>query len=142
FISSLSAALSQTVNSPVPSLTSLSSTSATEGAASLTLTLTGTGFVPNSQVRWNGTALTTTFVSGTLLQAAVPVGNLANANVFSITVFNPGPGGGITAAQSFSVVDAPITATGSTIVAAQGTAFAGTVAIITDSNTAGAASEF
>ena len=56
-----------TVNNPVPTITSLSPTSATAGAAAQTLTINGTNFVSTSTVTYNGVAHTATFVSSTQL---------------------------------------------------------------------------
>jgi len=69
-----SAGVSVTVSnaSPVPVLTSHAPASVTAGAAGFTLTVTGSGFVPGSTVRWDGAARTTTFSSATQLTAAIP----------------------------------------------------------------------
>jgi PhoPQ-activated pathogenicity-related protein len=148
FNTSTSGALTQTVNSPgtpptpTPTLTSLSSTSAIEGAADLTLTLTGTLFGATSQVQWNGTPLATTLVSSTQLLATIPAVNLVEDGVIAITVSNPGSSGGISNAQSFTVADAPITAAGLTVRATQGTSFTATVAMLSDANPAADASDF
>ena len=60
------------------------------GGQSFTLTVNGTGFVPGSVVQWNGTALATTYVSGSRLTATVPASDIAVAVTASITVANPG----------------------------------------------------
>src|SRR5438105_4639845 len=44
------------VNAPLPTITSISPTTAQANSGALTLTVTGTGFVSNSVVQWNGTA--------------------------------------------------------------------------------------
>jgi uncharacterized delta-60 repeat protein len=131
-----------TVNNPVPTLTSLSRTAATEDTAGMTLSVTGTGFVPTSQARWNGLPLATTLVSGTQLQATIPTAYLAEEGVFAIGVFNPGPGGGFSATQTFTVIDAPITASGLKIVATQGSSFTGPVAVLSDANPGANAGDF
>lgn len=82
-------AQSVAVGNPTPTLTSLSPSSAVAGGAGFTLTVTGTGFVSGSAVDWNGTALTTTYVSATTLTATVPAGDIAAAGTDSITVVNP-----------------------------------------------------
>src|SRR5439155_16237233 len=58
--------------SAVPTVGSLSPICATAGGTQFTLTVNGTNFVSTSTVKWNGTALTTTFVSSTRLTATVP----------------------------------------------------------------------
>ena len=95
-----------------PVITQLSQTSARAGAASFTLTVTGSGFVngsPGSAVDWNGTALATTFVSSTSLQATVPASDLQTAGTASITVTNPGD---ITSsAATFTISASPVVPT-------------------------------
>ena len=54
-------------------------------------------------MNWNGTPLTTTFVNQTQLTGAVPASNIAAAGTAQVTVSNPGPGGGTSAAQPFSI---------------------------------------
>jgi hypothetical protein len=77
------------------------------GGASFTLTVNGAGFVSASVVKWNGTALTTTFVSSAQLTAAVPAGNIAAAGTATITVSNPTPGGGVSNAEFFQIAATP-----------------------------------
>jgi uncharacterized protein (TIGR03437 family) len=90
-------------NNPVPTLTNLAPNSATAGGAEFTLTVTGTNFVTNSQVRWNGNNRTTTFLSSTQLSAVIPASDIASAGSAQVTVFNPAPGGGVTAALTFTI---------------------------------------
>jgi YVTN family beta-propeller protein len=88
---------------PVPTLGSLSPTSATAGGASFTLMLTGSNFLAGTVVEWNGVALTTTFVSATQLSAVVPAGDIATAGTVSVTIFNPAPGGGTSGPVVFTI---------------------------------------
>ena len=53
-------------------VTGLSPNAASAGDADFPLTINGTGFVSGDQAQWNRTALQTTFVSATQLQALVP----------------------------------------------------------------------
>lgn len=92
-----------TVENPVPTLTSISPVNASMGSSVLTLTATGSGFQPNSQLQWNGTALTTTYSSATQLTAQVPAANLAAAGAFQITIVTPAPGGGASRKLGFTV---------------------------------------
>ena len=71
-----------------PAITSLSPASATAGGATFTLTVTGTNFTPDATVDWNGTALTTTYVSATQLTAAVSANLIATAGTATVTVTN------------------------------------------------------
>ncbi|MEO7719060.1 MAG: IPT/TIG domain-containing protein [Capsulimonas sp.] len=94
--------LSVTTNA-VPVLTAISPAAATAGASALTLTATGTGFISGSTVKWNGTALTTTYISATSLTAAVPASLLVTAGTASVTVASPAPGGGTSIAKTFTI---------------------------------------
>ena len=89
--------------SPVPTASSLSPSSAAAGGAAFTLTVTGTNFVSNSVVQWNGVALVTTFGSATQLTAAVPASDIATAGTASVTVLTPTPGGGTSGALTFTI---------------------------------------
>jgi FG-GAP-like repeat/Putative Ig domain len=92
------------VNQPlVPSSTA-------PGGSAFTLTVNGSGFISGATVNFNGTALTTTFVSGSQLTASVPAASIASAGTASITVTNPTPGGGRS-----NVVYFPIAASEATI---------------------------
>jgi IPT/TIG domain len=101
-----SSALSFAVNNPAPAIVSLNPTTIAEGSAAFTLNVAGSGFVGGSVVYWNQTALTTTLVSATALQAAVPASLLASASSSSITVVNSPPGGGQSATAAFAVTSA------------------------------------
>jgi hypothetical protein len=116
---------------PVPTLTSLSQTSALEDSAGFTLIVNGTNFVKSSKVDWNGKALSTTFVSSTQLQAMVPASRLAEEGNYTITVVNPAPAGASNA-LAFSVVDPPLTTSGTTVYPTAGTSFTGVVATFSD----------
>ena len=95
--------LTFTVNNPLPTLTSLSQTSATVGDPDTTIDLTGTGFVSTSTAEFNGTAIATTFVSATDLSVVIPAGDLTMAGMFPIDVTNPTPGGGTSNSLTFTV---------------------------------------
>ena len=82
-------------SNPAPAVTAIAPAGMTAGDPAFTLTVTGTGFVPGSVVEWGGTALETTYVSATMLSAAVPAFEVAAANAgIAVTVVNPAPGGG------------------------------------------------
>jgi IPT/TIG domain-containing protein len=66
-------------------------TSITNGT--LTLTLTGSGFIPGSKARWKGVNRTTTFVSATQVRITISSADFA-ASPALISVANPAPGGG------------------------------------------------
>ena len=71
-------------------LTSLNPNGATVGGPTFTLTVNGSSFVSGATVQWNGSPLSTSFVNGTQLTAAVPGSLIANAGSASVTVVNPG----------------------------------------------------
>jgi Bacterial Ig-like domain (group 3)/FG-GAP-like repeat len=73
------------------------------GGAAFTLTLNGAGFVVSSTVNWNGSPLDTTFVSSSQLTATVPASDIAAASTASVAVVSPGPGGGVSNIQYFSI---------------------------------------
>jgi sugar lactone lactonase YvrE len=75
---------------PVPlTISSLTPNEATAGGPAFTLVVSGTGFVPGTAVIWNGTALSTSFVSGTQVTAAVPAILIQNAGDGDVNVLNP-----------------------------------------------------
>jgi hypothetical protein len=96
-------AVNFTVNNPVPTITTLSPTSATAGGAQFNLTVNGTNFVSTSTVQWNGNPRTTTYVSATQLTATILLGDIATGGTFPVTVANPTPGGGTSNAVNFTV---------------------------------------
>jgi alpha-tubulin suppressor-like RCC1 family protein len=74
-----------------------------------TLIVFGTKFIPTSVVRFNGTDRVTTYVNPGKLTAAITSADLAIASVASVTVFNPTPGGGLSATRNFTVKnDVPV----------------------------------
>ena len=88
---------------PTPQVTALSPSSIVQGSPGFTLTVTGTGFVPTSTVRWNGSDRTTNYNSSMQLTASIPASDLVNSGVVPITVSSPTPGGGISNAVNFTV---------------------------------------
>jgi hypothetical protein len=91
------------VNNPVPSLTSISPTNAVAGGTSATVTVTGSGFVPNSVVLLNGAARASSAGSTTPVSATLTGGDLTAGGVYKIQVMNPAPGGGTSNAALFAV---------------------------------------
>jgi subtilisin family serine protease len=105
--------------SAVPAIGSLSPARASAGSGAFTLTVNGTGFVTTSEVRWNGLARATTFVSSTQLRASIAGGDVATPGTADVTVFSPAPGGGTSAPLAFTIAPAPVL-TVSTATAAPG----------------------
>ena len=75
---------------PTPSLTSLSPISATAGGPAFPLTANGSGFLAGSNILWNGSPLSTSYVSGTQLSALVSASLIASQGSVTVTVQNPG----------------------------------------------------
>jgi len=98
----------QVVTNPAPVLTAISPTSTDAGGPAFTLTVKGSAFSTSSAVNWKAgtttTSLATTYVSSTQLKAAVPATLIANAGKAIITVFTPTPGGGTSAAKTFTIL--------------------------------------
>lgn len=95
-----------TLNYAVPVISALNPGTAFAGdPSSFTIGVIGTYFVNGSVVRWNGTNLTTTFQSSTLLTALVPASLIAAAGTANVTVFTPTPGGGLSNSLTFSIIN-------------------------------------
>jgi hypothetical protein len=83
-----------------PYLNSISPTSRVAGTGAFTLTVNGGNFTSASAIRWNGTALTTTYVSANQLTASVPAANITSAGTASIMVAT---GAAVSSAQTFTI---------------------------------------
>ncbi len=94
---------------PVPRVTALSPCGAVAGAAGFTLTISGSGFLPESTITFRGTALTVASQTATTLTATVPNTLLATATAddsIPVVVSNPAPGGGASAPFTFGIATA------------------------------------
>jgi hypothetical protein len=98
--------LTVTAPNPAPTLSGITTSQAVYGANATTIKLNGTGFVAGSVAQWNGVALATTYISNTQLSALIPATDLLAAGDDAITVYSPGPGGGTSQAQTFTVARA------------------------------------
>ena len=98
------------VNNPAPSISSLSPTSINAGQPGFTLTVNGSGFAPQSLIYWNGSAISTIFLTGNQLQATIPSSFISTPGSSLIEVQTPAPGGGITSELTFSIntINSPI----------------------------------
>lgn len=90
-------------SNPVPSISSISPSSATAAGSGFTLTVNGSNFVNGAVVRWNGSDRTTTFVNSGQLTAAISAADIATVGNRTVTVFNPAPGGGTSGSLTFTV---------------------------------------
>jgi trimeric autotransporter adhesin len=86
---------------PIPTLTSISAIAGPINQPS-TITLTGSGFTSASTVAYNGVTIPSTFTSSGILTATIPAAELTAPGVGSVTVTTPAPGGGTSAAASFT----------------------------------------
>ncbi len=85
------------VVNPAPVATGLAPQNVFVGSQAITLTVTGSRFVPGSTVQANGSPRPTTFVSTTQLRAAIPASDLTLLGDLPVSVVTPQPGGGATA---------------------------------------------
>src|SRR5205085_6362906 len=79
----------------MPNISALAPNNVNANSASFVLTVNGTSFNSNAQVKWNGTAQTTTFVTGNQLTVNVPTSMVMTAGMVQVTVTNPATSGGI-----------------------------------------------
>ncbi len=86
------------VLNPIPILSSVTPTGFSEGVT--TVTVTGSDFVYGAQISWNGALITTTYVSGTQLLAAIAA---PNPGTFPLLVTNPDPGSANSATMQVKV---------------------------------------
>ena len=99
-------AVAAVATNPVPVTTTLSpSTSARWEGAQTGLALTGSNFIASSVVYVDGVAMTTTYVSPTVLTYNLPATALYETGSRSVTVVNPTPGGGTSNASTFTVTN-------------------------------------
>ena len=79
----------------MPNISALAPNNVNANSAPFVLTVNGTSFNSNAQVKWNGTAQTTTFVTGNQLTINVPTSMVMTAGTAKITVTNPATSGSI-----------------------------------------------
>lgn len=106
-----SSVLTFTTNNPTPALTTANPSTFVAGSSGGSITLTGTGFLSTSVVQWNGSARTTTYVTGTQVQAAITAADVANGGTAQVSVINPAPGGGTSSNFAFTINNPAPTAT-------------------------------
>ena len=72
-----------------PSITSISPSSASAGAAGFSLTVNGGDFSSNAVVVWNGSPLTTSFVNSNQLTAVISATQIAQPDTALVYAYNP-----------------------------------------------------
>lgn len=101
--STKSASATVTITAPAVGLMSLSPIVAMQNSQAFTLTANGSGFTPNSQIVFNGTAKATTLVGSTQLTAPIPSTDIAAPGTFPVLVQTNGEKSG---ALDFYIVPA------------------------------------
>jgi hypothetical protein len=94
------------VNNPKPIVNSISPKSSNVGVGTKTITISGSGFVPSSVARVNGSNRPTTFIDASHLLVQTNGNDIytyQSKGGFFITVFNRTPGGGYSNAVFFTV---------------------------------------
>lgn len=84
-------------------LSAISPSQVVVGGSPFMLSVVGTGFTSESAITWNGTSLTTTYMSSTLLRASVSAAQIANTGTASIAVVRPGDQGGTSTALNLTI---------------------------------------
>jgi uncharacterized repeat protein (TIGR03803 family) len=98
---------------PAATLSSLSPSSTSASGPAFTLTVNGSNFVSGAVVDWSGTALSTTFVSASELQASVPASLIASPGTASVTVVQNST---TSNARTFTILTTTISLTGVSLV--------------------------
>ena len=93
-----------TVNPPTFQFSRVSPSQVAAGGGPFYVTAIGAAFTASSAIAWNGTNLTTTYVSSTMLRALVPSADIASVGTVSITVVNPPAQGGTSPPQTLTIV--------------------------------------
>ena len=100
-------ALTGVGTNPVPSITSLSPSTASVGSAAQPLTINGSNFLATSTVTYGRAAHAATFVNGNQLSIYLSQTDQATGGNFPVIITNPSPGGGSSAPMTFTVDQAP-----------------------------------
>jgi uncharacterized protein (TIGR03437 family) len=93
--------------SQAPHVDALAPASVSGGPNPVTITLTGSNFVTNSVVRWNGADRPTLFGDASTLSVTLSSADLAKSGRATIVVFNPVTGGGLSNSIAVPVGPAP-----------------------------------
>lgn len=88
---------------PPPKITTLIPSSNVAGGIPFKVTISGSGFTSSSVAQWNGQDRSTIFVNENTIRVSITKDDIAAASTAKITVTNPPPGGGTSAALNFIV---------------------------------------
>lgn len=92
---------------PIPSVSSLSPSSAIVGSGPVTVTVAGANFTQSSTVMLGGTSSRSSFVSSSGLTVSIPASMLSAAGSIGVSVVTPAPGGGTSSPAIFTVQPPP-----------------------------------
>ncbi len=90
-------------NNPSPRPAVLSPNVASPGGSDFQLFVLGRNFITGATVRWNGADRPTILNSGSQLRATITAADIAASGTATVTVFNPGPGGGVSSGLQFNI---------------------------------------
>ncbi|MFZ1375327.1 MAG: hypothetical protein WAS25_01875 [Geothrix sp.] len=79
---------------PPPTISFLNPRAVVTAGPSFTMTVTGSGFFPDSQIFWNGSPRTTTYLAPDTLKAEISAPDIATAGTVQVKVVNPTSEGG------------------------------------------------
>jgi hypothetical protein len=90
-------------NNPAPTISSITPTNAAAAGAGFPLMVAGTNFISTSSVSFNGSPRNTIFNPPNQLTATILAQDILCPGIGHVTVSNPAPGGGSSAAAEFDV---------------------------------------
>jgi hypothetical protein len=119
-------------DNPVPVVSSITPDSANLVSGGRTITITGSGFIPGSVTRIDGSPRASTFIDESHLLIHLNSGDMSGASGKYINVWNPAPGGGFSNSAFFAIAglgapttvsyNAPVVGPGSALGASRSTA--------------------
>jgi len=104
-----------------PAIDTMAPAKVEAGSGAFTLSVTGSGFVPGTVVRWNGQNRQTTYVDQAHLQAQIPAEDVAGVGRAAVIAFTPSTGGGASMPKNFTIGSAPQTSSAAFVNAANPT---------------------
>ena len=93
----------ETAVNAVPIIYSITPSSATQNSGGRNVTIIGDNFVPTSVARWNTSDRDTTYINSSKLVVYLNDYDMSGYGKYSITVFNPTPGGGFSNPALFTI---------------------------------------
>src|SRR3989344_7393130 len=112
------------IRNPRPAIYSLNPSPIKAGSGAVTVTIVGDNFVEGAVAKFNNFDRTTSFGSSTKLSMELLANDTSRTGDYVVTVYNPGPGGGLSNGYILSVTPPAPTAT--TKISSSGKSSAGT----------------